>query len=596
MKSYFIQASAECAYPGEFWKNFKPLLPSKSTQQQHIQRLEEGWLIIDNMEIGNIFNKHFIDGVAAHIPILSEHAFANRLSVHKISRRRNHLQLSFRHVEKKATGPDKISQKVLTISSEALTVPLTNLINHCITINAWPSLWKHSNVSPVYKKDSPTDKVNYRPVSVLTCFPKIFERVLHDQMLDFAKLIRSDSLSGLLKGDSCATVLLKMTDDFRASLNNKDHCTAIAEDVSKAFDSISHSLLISKLKAYGFTESTVNLIRSYLCDRLQRVKIGNTYSDWKTVQHGVPQGSILVPLLFNLFINDLTYSVDDAKLRLYADDTTLNLSHPNQDVLESRIQSKFDVLQSWFRCNYFSINESKTKVLPLGDNPPSYELFADRTGPPLEVVRDMQLLGLTIDSSLSFKAHIKYVCNKVNVKVSALRRVRKFVPSEVMVNIYKAFILLHLEYCAPVFAGLSSGLSNKLELTNQYAIRTLLKMGKSTSYSDLLTYVGLKTLVHRRFSHALSLFNKSLYNMGPNNINKIFLSRNNEYDFRGFCKLNQRAYNSRLMHRPYHYITSRLWNNLPDYVRRAPSLNIFKSMLDEVNSTTGVECNCNFCT
>ena len=261
---------------------------------------------------------------------------------------------------KKATGPDKISPRVLTISSEALAVPLTNLINHCITINAWPSLWKRSNVSPVYKKDSPTDKVNYRPVSVLTCFSKIFERVLHDQLLDFAKLIRSDSLSGLLKGHLRATVLIEMTDDFRASLNNKDHCTAIAVDVSKAFASISHSLLISKLKAYGFTESAVNLIRSYLCDRLQRVKIGNTYSDWKTVQHGVPQGSILVPLLFNLFINDLTYSVDDAKLRLYAGDTTLNLSHPNQDVLESRSQSKFDVLQSWFKCNYFSINESKT--------------------------------------------------------------------------------------------------------------------------------------------------------------------------------------------------------------------------------------------
>ena len=306
-------------------------------------------------------------------------------------------------------------------------------------------------MNPVYKKDSPTDKVNYRPVSVLTCFSKIFERVLHDQMLDFAKLICIDSLSGLLKGHSCTTVLLKMSDDFRASLNNKDHCTAIAVDVSKALDSISHSLLISKLKAYGFTESAVNL---------QRVKIGYTYSDWKRVQHGVPQGSILVPLLFNLFVNVLTYSFDDAKLRLYADDTTLNLSHPNQDVLESRIQSKFDVLQSWFKCNYFSINESKTTVLLLGDNPPSYELFADRTRPPFEVVRDMQLLGLTIDSSLSFKTHIKSVCNKVNVKVSALRRVRKFVPSEVMVDIYKAFILPHLEYCAPVLVGLSFGLIN----------------------------------------------------------------------------------------------------------------------------------------
>ena len=119
---------------------------------------------------------------------------------------------------------------------------------------------------------------------------------------------------------------------------------------------------------------------------------------WKTIQLGVPQGSILEPLLFNQFINDLAYSVDDAKLRLYADDT-LYLSHPNQDVLESRSQSKFDVLQSLFKCNYLSINKSKTKVLPFGDNPPFYELFADRTRPPLEVVHDMKLLGLTIDSS-----------------------------------------------------------------------------------------------------------------------------------------------------------------------------------------------------
>ena len=114
-----------------------------------------------------------------------------------------------------------------------------------------------------------------------------------------------------------------MTDDFRDSLDNIYHCIATAVDLSQAFDSISHNLLISKLKAYGFTVNAVNLIHSYLCDRLQRVKIGNTYSDWKTIQHGVPQGSILGPLLFNLFVNDITYSVDDAKIRLYADDSLL---------------------------------------------------------------------------------------------------------------------------------------------------------------------------------------------------------------------------------------------------------------------------------
>lgn len=248
------------------------------------------------------------------------------------------------------------------------------------------------------------------------------------------------------------------------------------------------------------------------------------------------------------------------------------------------------------QANYLNINKSKTKVLPLDDNLPCYELFADRTRPPLNVVHDMKLLGLTIDSSLSFKAHIKSVCNKVNAKVSALRRVRKFIPSEVMVNIYKAFILPHLEYCAPVLVGLSSGLSNKLELTNQYAFRTLLNMAKSNSYSTLLDHVGLKTLEHRRYSHALCLFYKCLYKMGPNNIREMFLFRNNKYDLRGFCKLDQPTYSSRFMHRSYQYVTTRLWNNLPDYARRAPSLNIFKSMLDEVNLTTSVECECNFCT
>ena len=214
---------------------------------------------------------------------MSEYAFVNHLSVNEISIEMDYVKKLIDSLNpKKATGPDKISPRVLTASSEVLAVPLTNLINHCITIHAWTSLWKRSNVSPVYKKDSPTDKANYRPVSVLTCFSKIFERVLHDQMYDFAKLILSDNLSGLLKGHSCATALLKMTDNFRASLDNKDHCIAIAVDLSKAFDSISHSLLISKLKAYGYTESAVNLIRSYLHDRLQQVKIDNNYSDWKT--------------------------------------------------------------------------------------------------------------------------------------------------------------------------------------------------------------------------------------------------------------------------------------------------------------------------
>ena len=155
---------------------------------------------------------------------------------------------------------------------------------------------------------------------------------------------------------SVLTALLKMTEDFRATLDNKEHCAAVAVDLSKAFNSVSHSLLLSKLRAYGFSDSALCLTRSYLCGRMQRVKIGNSYSDWRTIKHGVPQGSILGPLLFNLFINDLTYFVD-ANLRLYADDTTQYLSSRNPNALEFTSQNSFDMLHSWFEYNYLSVNE-----------------------------------------------------------------------------------------------------------------------------------------------------------------------------------------------------------------------------------------------
>jgi len=138
----------------------------------------------------------------------------------------------------------------------------------------------------------------------------------------------------------------------------------------------------------------------------------------------------------------------------------------------------------------------------------------------LDIVKELKLLGLTIDGSLTYKAHVKSVCDKVNAKVAALR-VRKFIPADVMINIYKAFILPHLEYCAPVLVGLSSGLSNKLEFTYQFAIRTLMNLPKTTPYGDLLKMVNIKSLEHHRYTQALILLYKSLFITGPSYIKEL---------------------------------------------------------------------------
>ena len=164
-----------------------------------------------------------------------------------------------------------------------------------------------------------------------------------------------------------------------------------------------------------------------------------------------------------------------------------------------------------------------------------------------------------------------------------------------MIKIYKAFILPHLEYCSPVLVGLSPGISQKLEITNQYAIRTLLNMPKTAPYEDLLRLVDLKSLEQRRYFQSLVLFYKCLHNMGPTYIRQLFSLRSNERNLRGFCKLNQPAYKTRFGHRTFTYITTRLWNNLLDHIRRFPTLSAFKANLLKLKLLTGVSCPCPHC-
>lgn len=308
----------------------KPLLP-KSKSNTHgsadIRLLDNGQLISYPSAILN----DFFVSPRIHESVLSlkEEDFSDHPSILTIKNKSYLLDFTLMEIKteaiienllklnpKKAIGQDGLSPKILNLSTAALATPLTNLFNYCIRTSTLPSDWKMSNVTPIHKKDEATDKNNYRPVSVLPAITKLFEKVMSDQLYGSFAPILSSNMSGFLKGNSCATALIKLMDDWRSALDEKKEVGVIAIDLFKAFDCAWHNLLLAKVKAYGVQEPALQLLRLYLHGRKQRVICNDKCSSWSTVRCGVPQGSLLSPLLFIAFMNDINETVTVSSLRL----------------------------------------------------------------------------------------------------------------------------------------------------------------------------------------------------------------------------------------------------------------------------------------
>ena len=596
----------------DFWPTIKPFLSKKGSDGgNEVILCENEKIVSDQTEVCNIFNKYFVNvakDIGNNSPQYNQD-FSDHPSIEKIMENNPSKdpkdQFSFKPTTetyvhkvisnfniKKSTGVDKISAKILKACVSTVSGTISNLINTTYNFGKFPLRLKQAQVLPLFRKKDPLNKENFRPVSILPIISKIFERNMHDQLSEYLDSSFNPFLAAFRKGFGCQSTLLRLLEDWRKALDNHECIAAILMDLSKAFDCLPHGLLIAKLKAYGLSEEAVKLLDSYLNDRSQQIKLGPYASSWEKLFKGVPQGSILGPLLFNVFINDIFYFIVQSILYNYADDNTLSFIHKDLLHLKSVLEQESQILISWFDQNLMKANPDKFQAICIGkkthDNIESFQIGQTN----IKCDDSVTLLGINIDYMLKFDAHVSEICKKASKQLAVLKRLGGFLTKQGKLVIYNSFIASNFSYCPLAWHFCSAASTNKLEKVQERALRYI-NNDHTSSLNDLLKSTNTQPLHVRRIKQMACEVFKIINKMSPEYINDLVEIKTSTYNFRAEKQAEvPRVNTTRYGLRSFRSEAARVWNSLPNEMRVAESYPQFRRLIHSWDSPI---CGCPLC-
>ena len=419
---------------------------------------------------------------------------------------------------------------------------------------------------------------------------------MQSQISAYVEDFLSPFLCGYRKGFSAQHALLSMLEKWRKSLDKGGYGGGVLMDLSKAFDTLNHDLLIAKLHAYGFDNDSLRLVKSYLTDRWQRTKINTSFSTWVSLTVGVPQGSVLGPLLFNLFINDLFYIVKTDVCN-YADDNTPYTCDMSLETMMNKLESATKNALDWFRSNGMKLNSSKCKVLVCGHK---FETMICKIENAQVIETHMvKLLGIQIDSELTFNSHIKTLCKKASQKLNALSRLCAFLPFHRRKMLMHAFFNSQFSYCPLVWMFHNRQINTRINNLHYRALR-MVYQDEISSFEELLQKDGSVTIHHRNLQFLATEMYKVAKGMGPAFMEEIFMKNPNAHSedasantrFKSFFynTANPKKVNSGL--ETLRCFGPKVWDMIPTELRNIDSLPLFKT---KIKNWIPPNCPCRLC-
>ena len=609
----------------KFWKNVKPLFSDKCVSADNITLIEKTGvlkeeIISDDKTLANIFNtffngavkslnidyyEHFSfdciyseseDPIIKAIEKYSKHPSIQKIKEHypknsKFSFQPTNLENVRKEVKNldvsKSAPIESLPARVIKDIADTFCPKMVIDFNTAIKSGIFPDTPKHADVVPVFKKGVRQSKGNYRPVSLLSAISKLFGRLMLHQMHEYMQKIISIFICGYTKGMNAQNCLVFMVEFCKKALDRGQKFGVLLTDLSKAFDCLVHDLLIAKLDAYGFDYLSLKLIFSYLSGRKQRVRINASYSEYAYMETGVPQGSILGPELYNYNSNDLFLFLL-LQIANYADDNSPFCTAQSIPQVINNLEADANNLLSWIKYNGLKANPDKFHLI-LSDIDQSISMKVDK----FDISNSLheELLGITVDNKLNFKAHVTELCTIASQKLHALSRVSyymDFIQRKIIMNSY---ILAQFGYCLLVWMFYSRGLNNRINKIHKRALRIVYRDDKS-SFETLLEKDKSFTIHERAIQKLCIELYKVAYGISPKIMRLVFPTKPEvKYPWENiFQTFNVRtvAWGTESLS----HLGPKIWSLIPLEFKKIPTLPKFKNAIRNWKPS---KCPCRLC-